>query len=57
MIWVWVSVACGLGMAVLFAWAIFNSPDRDADEELEARELAAMRAVKDGKLSRLRRAK
>ena len=56
MSWEWVGTAGALGAAsIFFAWAIFNSPGRHADDELEVRELSAMQAAKNGKLSRLKR--
>jgi len=47
MSWAWIGVTCGVGASLLFiVIALLNAPGRKADDELEARELAAMRAAR-----------
>jgi hypothetical protein len=56
MSWTWIGVACGSIVAVVFmVLAMFNSPGRREEDDLMAREFAAMQAANDAKkLDRLR---
>ena len=56
MSWAWIGVACGSFVAIVFiVMAMFNAPGRREEDDLMAREFAAMQAATDAKkLDRLR---